>query len=76
MIGFLANLIPSKAWLYGAIAAIGAAVLAWVRMDAKRDARREDKLKDHEHADEIDDRVARADAPDRVRDFNGAGWRD
>ena len=58
------------------IALAALAAIALIRRDAARDARREDKLKDHEHADEIDDRVARADTPDRLRKYDDAGWRD
>lgn len=59
-----------------AMALAALAAIALIRRDAKQDARREDKLKDHEHADEIADRVSRADTPERLRKYDGAGWRD
>ena len=71
------RLIPSKAALWAALSALGVLLLAWLRMDAKRDQRRDAQLKDYEHAEDIENRVSdsRAD-PDRLRPFEGAGWRD
>ena len=71
------RLIPSKAALWAVLAALGAAFMAWLRMDARRDQRRNAQLKDYEHADDIENRVSdsRAD-PDRLRPFEGASYRD
>ncbi len=73
----LARLIPSKAALYAGLAALGAVVMALIRMDAKRDERRNAQLKDHEHAEDIEDDVARSRAdPERLRKYDDTGWRD
>ena len=71
------RLIPSKAALWAVLAALGAAFIAWLRIDARRDERRNAQLKDYEHADDIENRVSvdRAD-PDRLQPFEGSGWRD
>lgn len=61
------NLIPSKAWLYGAIAAIGAAIVAWLRLDAVRDDRRKRKQEDIERALDIHKSADQA-----LRDADGA----
>lgn len=64
------NLIPSKAWLYGALAAFGAAIVAWLRFDAVRDDRREQKQKDTERALDIhksaDQALRAADGADSI----------
>jgi hypothetical protein len=54
-----------------------ALLLAWLRLDARRDARRDVEIEDYEHAEDIENRVSadRAD-PDRLRPFEGAGYRD
>ena len=69
--------IPSKAALWAALSAVAALLLAWLRIDARRDARRDAQLKDYEHAEDIENRVSdsRAD-PNRLRTFEGAGYRD
>ena len=69
--------IPSKAALWAALSAAAALLLAWLRLDARRDARRDAEIKDYEHAEDIGNRVSadRAD-PDRLRPFEGAGYRD
>lgn len=71
------RLIPSKAALWAALSALGALLLAWLRIDAKRDQRRSAQLKDYEHAEDINARVSdnRAD-PERLRKYEDAGWRD
>ncbi len=77
MFAVLARLIPSKAALYAGLAALGAVVMAMIRRDARRDERRDAQLKDHEHAEDIEDDVARSRAdPERLRKYEGAGWRD
>ena len=55
------RLIPSKAALWAALSALGVLLLAWLRMDAKRDARRDtevrqskDRLKAIQNKKEID----------------------
>ena len=71
------RLIPSKAAIIAALSAVGAVFLAWQRRDAKRDAIREIKQKDYEHAEDIERRVtdSRTD-PERVQSFDGRGYRD
>ena len=73
----LARLIPSRAAMIAALSALGALLLAWLRMDARRDQRRDAQIKDYENAHEIDARVSddRAD-PERLRRFEDAGYRD
>ena len=39
----LRRLIPSKAAIYAVLAALGAAFMAWLRIDARRDERRENE---------------------------------
>ncbi len=77
MLAALARLIPSRAALWAALAALGAVIMALIRRDARRDERRAAQLKDFEHAEDIDARVSdsRAD-PERLRKYDGAGWRD
>lgn len=41
----LRHLIPSKAAIYAALTALGAAFMAWLRIDARRDERRENEHK-------------------------------
>jgi len=69
--------IPSKAAIWAALSAIAVVLLAWLRMDARRDQRRDAELKDYEHAEGIEARVSdsRAD-PERLRPFEDAGYRD
>ncbi len=69
--------IPSKAAIIAALSALGAVFLAWLRRDAKRDAEREIKQKNYEHAEDIERRVtdSRTD-PERVQSFDGRGYRD
>ncbi len=69
--------LPSKAAIWAALSAIAAVFLAWLRMDARRDQRRDAELKDYEHAEDIEARVSynRAD-PERLRPFEDAGYRD
>jgi hypothetical protein len=75
--GVMLRFIPSKAALWAALSAAAALLLAWLRLDARRDARRDAEIKDYEHAENIEDRVSadRVD-PDRLRPFEGAGYRD
>ena len=40
----------------------------------RRDARKDARLEDYEHADDVRRRVARAD--ERLREYDDAGWRD
>ena len=71
------RLIPSKATMWAALSACAALFSAWLRFDARRDQRRDAQHKDYKHAEDIEDRVSdnRAD-PDRLRPFEGAGYRD
>ena len=70
-------IIPSKAKMWTALSACAALFLTWLRFDARRDQRRDAENKDYEHAEDIQDRVSdnRAD-PDRLRQYEGAGYRD
>ena len=71
------RLIPSKAAIWAALCAIAALFLAWLRIDARRDARRDAEIKDYKHAEDIENRVSADRAePDRLRPFEGAGYRD
>tara|TARA_R110002124_G_C8938854_1_gene512532 strand:- start:27 stop:257 length:231 start_codon:yes stop_codon:yes gene_type:complete len=74
---WIARLIPSRAALAAALAALAAALFAWARRDARQDTLSQLKEKDQDNAKEIRDRVSdsRAD-PERLRPFDGAGWRD
>ena len=67
----------SKTKFYGALAFLVALFLALVRADARRDQRNKSKIKDYKHAHDIQDRVSddRND-PDRLRRFEGSGYRD
>ncbi len=77
MLAALARLIPSRAALWAGLAALGALFIALIRRDARRDERRDAKMKDYEHAEDIEDDVARGRAdPERLRKYDGAGWRD
>ena len=69
--------IPTRAAIWGAVAAFLAAAVAWARRDARKDQAQEAELEDLKHADEIRDRVSdnRAD-PDRMRPYDDAGYRD
>ena len=69
--------IPSKAAIYALLAALGAALMGWLRHDARRDQRRDAQIKDFEHAEDIADAVTRNRAdPERLRPFDDAGYRD
>ena len=56
-------------WLY--LRAL-APLLGWVK--GRRDARRDATIEDYEHAEDIRRRAA--DADQRLRDYDDAGWRD
>ena len=64
-----------KAWFYGAVAAVAVAFSALLYMRGKRDAKRDLELDDYEHAEDIRRRVS-VDRDQRMRDLDGAGWRD
>ena len=67
----------SKTKLYAAAAFVGAVFLALVRADAKRDQRRKSQREDYKHADDIERRVtANRNDPDRLRPYEGSGYRD
>ena len=68
---------PSRANIWAALPAVAVLFAAWLRFDARRDQRRDAENKDYKHAEDIEDRVSdnRAD-PDRLRPFEGAGYRD
>lgn len=74
---WLTRHIPSRAAIAAALAALAAALFAWARRDARQDTLSQIKEKDQDNAKEIRDRVSdsRTD-PDRLRPFDGAGWRD
>lgn len=69
--------LPSKAAIWAALSALAALFVAWLRIDARRDQRRDAEIKDYEHAEDIEARVSdnRAD-PERLRPFEDAGFRD
>ena len=71
------HLIPSRAKIWAALSTVVVLFAAWLRFDARRDQRRDAENKDYKHAEDIEDRVSdnRAD-PDRLRPFEGAGYRD
>ena len=69
--------LPTRAQIMAGMAALIAALIAFIRHDAKRQAQKDHQLKDYEHADEIDTRVARhRNDPERLRKYEGRGWRD
>ena len=69
--------LPSKAAIWAVLSAIAAVFLAWLRMDARRDQRRDAQIKDYEHAEGIEDAVTRNRAdPERLRKYDNAGYRD
>ena len=71
------RLIPSKTAIYALLTALGAALMAWHRRDARGDQRRDAQIKDFEHAEDIADAVTRNRAdPERLRSFENAGYRD
>ncbi len=74
---WLSRLIPSRTAMVGALVALFATFLAWLRRDARRDLKQTLKQKDIEHAKELSDRVrtGRAD-PEQLHKFDDAGWRD
>jgi len=59
--------------MIGGALAVVLAILG-IRLDAKRDAKKELKEDDYEHADEIRTRARSADK--RLREYDDAGWRD
>lgn len=69
--------LPSKAAIWAALSAVAAVFLAWLRIDARRDQRRDAEIKDYENAEDIEARVSdnRTD-PERLRPFEDAGFRD
>ena len=69
--------IPTKAAIWAALSAVAALFLAWLRIDAKRDQQRDAQIKDYENAEDIETRVTdnRSD-PDRLREYEGTGYRD
>ena len=54
------------------VSALVAPLLGWVK--GRRDARRDAMIEDYEHAEDIRRRAA--DADQRLRDYDDAGWRD
>ena len=71
------RLIPSKAAIYAVLAALGAALMAWLRHDARRDQRRDAQIEDYKHAEDIADAVTRNRVdPERLRKYEDAGYRD
>lgn len=70
---WLLRFIPSRAAIWGVLAAIGGFFILWLRRDAKEDVRKELKEKDWENAKEIRDRVDRVNG---VRPNNTHNYRD
>lgn len=70
-------LLRSKAALWAGLAIVGAVLVALIRKDARDDLRRENKIEDLENAQDIRRRVSdsRTD-PERLRQFDDAGYRD
>lgn len=69
--------IPSKATMYAVAAGTFALLMAWLRLDARKDERRDARERDYENAKEIEGRIvdSRSD-PERLRGFEGRGFRD
>lgn len=75
--GPVMRFLPSKVAIYAALSAILVAGLSWLRRDARRDLRRDAEIEDFENAEDIIGRVSRDRAdPERVRRYEGSGWRD
>lgn len=76
---WLWGLIPTRARIWGFLVTAGIGLLAIgavvIRQDARRDQKQKGRIDDYENAEDIRDRV-RNDPPNRVREFDGAGWRD
>lgn len=76
-IGWLTRLIPSRAAVWAALTGGALFIAAWLRRDARKDARTQTKTQDLENAQDIHTRVDRDRAdPDRLRPFDDAGYRD
>ncbi|MEM7296006.1 MAG: hypothetical protein AAF330_05180 [Pseudomonadota bacterium] len=74
---WLTRLIPSRAQVFALLTALGTLILALARRDARQDQRTKTQLEDHEHAQDITDSVSRSRAdPERLRQFEGQGYRD
>ena len=69
--------LPSRAALWTALAALGAAFIAFLRRDARKDLTETLEKKDLTNAKSITDRVhdSRAD-PKRLQPFDDTGYRD
>ena len=78
MLARLISWLTGGAAPWAALAALLAAIAAaWLRRDAARDRDRKAAIEDHNHAQDIEDRVADARAdPERLRAFDEAGYRD
>lgn len=75
--GWLIKLMPSSAAIWAALAGAAAASIAWLTRSARNRAVTDLKQMDHDHAEIIEERVSRSRADDeRLRPFDGAGWRD
>ncbi len=64
-----------KLWIYGIAAAIGVFAMAWFYRTGKRNAVQDLMEEDYENAQDIRRRVS-VDRADRLREYDGAGWRD
>jgi hypothetical protein len=76
MIAFVWDwLVGNVAWIGGLLAALGGAVFA-LRRDAKKDLLNEQKVKDHEQADDVRRRVTAARERMRNNPDRDVGYRD
>lgn len=74
---WLTAIIPSRAKLLAILATIATVILALARRDARQDQRTQSEIEDFEHAQDIADSVSRDRAdPERLRPFEGRGYRD
>lgn len=69
--------IPSRATIWAIITGAMALILALARRDARKNQQTKSQIEDYEHAQDISDNVSRSRAdPDRLRPFEGHGYRD
>ena len=74
---WLSRMIPSRAKMLALLAALGTLILALARRDARKDQQTQSEIEDYEHAQDIADSVSRSRAdPERLREFEGRGYRD
>jgi len=77
MLSFLPEITGFLPIILGVVAAVAAFLGYGAKQRAKgrHDADMKQRIKDHENASDIRNRVER-DLPDRVREADGSGWRD